>query len=647
MKGYFFNAQPTDDIIAHPSGWDREYDALDYNTCTAIFYENGIFANRDPNACKVTASGLVLTVAPGVALINGGQCHFEAGDGVTLTDGDGKYSLMCRKNNAAEVRAFELIALHHVTEFPAPVRAGDIYDLCLSHVTVAGGTVSIVDTRANIALCGFAALAAMPPYYPPDSSNLPYVLWLYTLGLPMSPEQVTAVESNPSLMAIVNASKTRAASTQAAGIVKLSSAIDSDSETEAATAKAVKTAAVFSDHKVGDYIYTRRTNMPSNFVYLNGAKYTANAIPELSNVLPYDAVGIQPWSPSSGDYNAAGISICGEYAFVGGGLRGYPNKYIYRKKLSETAIATGWDNVYNFNGALNTTTPLNAPRDFIFNPITGDYSCLVESRIHYSPNGFQTGNGSVTPAYTPVTIAYNNGKVWLASATGLYSTPDVRTNSWTLALAGDIRSLSVVNGRLIACVYGYVATKYSLAWSDDNGQTWTYSSSSSTNGVGFASNKIIQIDGVLYSVANNGIDTKTSGRARKITSLDNMTSETISFPATGYEVDAICENNLGYFVLSGLSTGVASSYKISMQSKSGSPRFSPSDASLWTSTSGGVVSDGTATGQLVCFPGAVYCMISAPTVGSKMMLYGVEYWVFTVPLVTVTGAYAYMKYKEV
>lgn len=257
MKGFFFNAQPTDDIIAHPSGWDREYDALDYNTCTAIFYENGIFANRDPNACKVTANGLVLTVAPGVALINGGQCHFEEGDSVTLTNGDGKYSIMCRKNNAAEVRAFEFIALHLTTEFPAPVRAGDIYDLCFAHVTVAGGTVSITDTRSDVALCGFAALAAMPPYYPPDSDSLPYVLWLYTLGLPMTSEQLAAVESNPSLMAIVNASKTRPASTSAAGIVKLSSATDNDNETTAATSKAVKMVMQIADsQKVVTGTYT-------------------------------------------------------------------------------------------------------------------------------------------------------------------------------------------------------------------------------------------------------------------------------------------------------------------------------------------------------------------------------------------------------
>lgn len=218
MKGYFFNAQPTDDAIAHPSGWDREYDAADYNACMGAFYENGVFANRDPDACKVTASGLTLFITPGVALVTGGQCHFEPGDSVTLANGDGKYSIMCRKNNTAEVRGFQLLALHHATEFPAPVRAGDLYDLCLAHVTVTGGAVSILDTRSDAALCGFAALTAMPPYYPPDSDNLPYVLWLYTLGFPMTPEQISAVEGNPSLMSIVNASKTRPASTEEAAL---------------------------------------------------------------------------------------------------------------------------------------------------------------------------------------------------------------------------------------------------------------------------------------------------------------------------------------------------------------------------------------------------------------------------------------------
>ncbi|MEA4954355.1 MAG: hypothetical protein VB096_02405, partial [Pseudoflavonifractor sp.] len=43
-------------------------------------------------------------------------------------------------------------------------------------------------------------------YYPPSADNLPYVLWLYTLGYPMTAEQRAMVTGNPSLMTIYNES---------------------------------------------------------------------------------------------------------------------------------------------------------------------------------------------------------------------------------------------------------------------------------------------------------------------------------------------------------------------------------------------------------------------------------------------------------
>ena len=50
------------------------------------------------------------------------------------------------------------------------------------------------------------AFTGQPPYYPPESDNLPYILWLYALGFPMTQEQRAAVEGNPDLMSIFNAS---------------------------------------------------------------------------------------------------------------------------------------------------------------------------------------------------------------------------------------------------------------------------------------------------------------------------------------------------------------------------------------------------------------------------------------------------------
>lgn len=206
MKGLFFNAQPTSDIITHPSGYDREYDSDDFNRYMGVFFGNGVFVRQDADACKIMASGLALAVTPGIALVDGSQCHFEPGDGLTLP-GDGMYSIMCRRNNAAEVRGFELVAVKEEGAYPVPVRDGDIFDLCLARVQVTDGAATVVDTREDRDLCGFAALTGQPPYYPPDEANLPYILWLYVLGLPMTPEQVEAVEGNPSLMEIFEQSR--------------------------------------------------------------------------------------------------------------------------------------------------------------------------------------------------------------------------------------------------------------------------------------------------------------------------------------------------------------------------------------------------------------------------------------------------------
>lgn len=156
MIGYFFNAQPTPDTVGHPSGYDRAYDAGDFNRYMGAFFTNGVFANENKDACKVTASGLRLTVAPGVAIVNGAQCVFETGDALALP-GAGNYSVFCRWNNDADIRAFQLVAIAG-GDFPPPVRAGDLYDLCLAHVTASPTGATVTDTRRDAALCGLTAL---------------------------------------------------------------------------------------------------------------------------------------------------------------------------------------------------------------------------------------------------------------------------------------------------------------------------------------------------------------------------------------------------------------------------------------------------------------------------------------------------------
>ena len=76
----------------------------------------------------------------------------------------------------------------------------DIFDLPLASVAITpvtgGYTAVVTDERTFLEYMG------QPAFYPPDSDNLPYVLWLYTLGFPMTAEQRRTVTENPSLMAI-------------------------------------------------------------------------------------------------------------------------------------------------------------------------------------------------------------------------------------------------------------------------------------------------------------------------------------------------------------------------------------------------------------------------------------------------------------
>ena len=202
MRSYFFNAEPTSDLATHPTGYDRAYDADDQAAFFAPFFtESGVFAGTNKDACKVSvqedggASGVKLAVAAGAVYVKGRMAVFDGTETVTAAR---DCRIVARMNKTADVRAFELLAVTELT------KTDDVYDLELAQVTlkaVVGGYEAVVtDTRAFIAFTG------QPPYYPPSSDSLPYVLWLYTLGFPMTSEQRAAVTGNPSLMGIFNSS---------------------------------------------------------------------------------------------------------------------------------------------------------------------------------------------------------------------------------------------------------------------------------------------------------------------------------------------------------------------------------------------------------------------------------------------------------
>lgn len=197
MKSYFFNAEPTTDLVNHPTGYDREYDADDHAAYFAPFFtEAGVFAGTDAEACQVSVlEGTTLQVAAGAVYARGRMAVFDGTETLTVSE-DG--SVVARMNKSAGVRAFQLLC---VTEL---VRTEDIYDVELAAVTlspVSGGYAAALEDKRT-----FMAFTGQPPYYPPSSDDLPYILWLYTLGFPMTEEQKAAVEDNPDLMGIFHAS---------------------------------------------------------------------------------------------------------------------------------------------------------------------------------------------------------------------------------------------------------------------------------------------------------------------------------------------------------------------------------------------------------------------------------------------------------
>lgn len=193
MKGYFFNALKTSDLEHHPSGWDRAYDADDHAAFFAPFFsEAGVMAGTDPDACRVRVqSGNILAVHAGAVYIRGRMAVLDGTETITITQ---NCKVVVRLDKSMNVRDFQLLAVQE------PERTEDIYDLELASAAieaVTGGFQAVVTDKRT-----FLSYMGQPAYYPPDPDSLPYALWLYVLGLPMTEDQRAAVEGSPSLLAI-------------------------------------------------------------------------------------------------------------------------------------------------------------------------------------------------------------------------------------------------------------------------------------------------------------------------------------------------------------------------------------------------------------------------------------------------------------
>lgn len=154
----FFNALLTDGV------YDRTYTADDYCDNLAVVISNGVLRSTGDDL-KVTASGLILSVAAGRGWINGHWYNNDAAHAfaaISLPVSGKRYDrVVLRFDNTLAERTVSLDILKGtVADSPSKpelTRTDAIYELCLADVYVEAGATSlgITDTRADTDLCGW------------------------------------------------------------------------------------------------------------------------------------------------------------------------------------------------------------------------------------------------------------------------------------------------------------------------------------------------------------------------------------------------------------------------------------------------------------------------------------------------------------
>lgn len=125
-----------------------------------------MLTNESASACLVGTSGTgikSITVGAGRAFINGYQAILDGADTfVASTLANGYYRVILRLDLNVDVRAFSLLLVQGTTSaYPALVRTGNIYDLCLANVVINTGVPTVTDTRSDTSLCGIAVIRGM------------------------------------------------------------------------------------------------------------------------------------------------------------------------------------------------------------------------------------------------------------------------------------------------------------------------------------------------------------------------------------------------------------------------------------------------------------------------------------------------------
>ena len=155
----FFNARKNED-----GTFDRRYNANDYCDNLAVVISNGVLRSTADDL-KVTASGMIVTVAAGRAWING---HYYFNDSpysfasTTAPIGGKRWDrIVLRMSKEFNDRNVTLKYIKGTEANspvkPTPVRTNSIYDLVLAdiYVDTNATSVQVTDTRADVNLCGW------------------------------------------------------------------------------------------------------------------------------------------------------------------------------------------------------------------------------------------------------------------------------------------------------------------------------------------------------------------------------------------------------------------------------------------------------------------------------------------------------------
>ena len=158
QKSGFFNARLVN------GEYDRKYTAGDYSDNLSVIIGNGVLRS-EADDLKVTASGMLVTVAAGRAWINGHYYRNTAAmtlASVPTASGGSRYDrVVLRMDATLQNRDVHIEYLQgevsNDPQKPALTRTDSIYDICLADIYVQSGQNYVVayDTRADKEVCGW------------------------------------------------------------------------------------------------------------------------------------------------------------------------------------------------------------------------------------------------------------------------------------------------------------------------------------------------------------------------------------------------------------------------------------------------------------------------------------------------------------